>query len=112
GRDSSAARTTAGETADESTRTGASRSSLAGWRIARVQTERGEQNATNNCEKLFVHNDLFVSLLNAQVKRMLRSKNELFPAKMTTACGKVCSHPRPESTSRVPIRSEEHTSEL
>jgi hypothetical protein len=36
---------------------GAGRGSLASWGIARVQTECGEQNATNNCEKLFVHND-------------------------------------------------------
>lgn len=50
-------RMTSGEAADERACTGAGRGSLASWRIARVQTECGEQNATNNCEKLFVHND-------------------------------------------------------
>jgi len=72
-----AAHTTRGESANKCAGASAGRSSLASWRIARVQTERGEQNATNNCEKLFVHIDFFVSPLNAQLKRMLRSKNEL-----------------------------------
>jgi hypothetical protein len=73
--DQSAARTAARKSANERASACASGSSLASWRIARVQTERGEQTAANNCEKLLVHNDLFVSPLNAQIKRMLRSKN-------------------------------------
>jgi hypothetical protein len=50
---------------------------LAGWSIARVQTKRGQQNAASNREKLFVHNDFFVSPLNRASKRMLRLRTNL-----------------------------------
>jgi hypothetical protein len=66
-----------GDISNDRARASAGGGALASRRIARVQPERGEQNATNNCEKLFVHDDFLVSPLNAQLKRMLRSKNEL-----------------------------------
>jgi hypothetical protein len=68
------------DVANDRAGTGAGSCPLPSWRIAGIETERGEQNAANHCENFFAHDDLFVSPLNRRNRERLRSRraNEHF----------------------------------
>jgi hypothetical protein len=88
--DRRAAWSSTGKTADDCTSAGASCRTLPCWRVARVQSESGEQRAANKCENSFVHNHPSISPLNRASANMLRMSDSFSARDEIRVCGRAC----------------------